>query len=230
MSDVIRIVSATRVSAEEFENATLLGASLRPFREAPLLERDVAFNNSDGLPAVYNRAIERAKDSPAILVFVHDDVYIADTIWMDEIRRCLAHFDLVGLAGNKRRVANQPAWAFAQIVNGQFAWDDFANLSGVVGHGEPPGEFSVYGPVHQPCVLLDGLMLIVRSAMLHERELRFDARFTFHLYDMDFCRQAELKQLRMGTGCIKVIHRSGGSFGSPEWVAAYQEYLRKYGS
>jgi GT2 family glycosyltransferase len=89
---------------------------------------------------------------------------------------------------------------------------------------------SVYGVPHQPCALLDGLMLVPRSTVLNERGVFFDPQFPFHFYDMDFCRQAELKGLKMDTATIKVIHSSGGTFGSPQWAAAYQCYLRKYGS
>jgi hypothetical protein len=42
-------------------------------------------------------------------------------------------------------------------------------------------------------------MLAARSNTLAEKGLRFDPLFDFHFYDLDFCRQAELRKLRMGT-------------------------------
>jgi GT2 family glycosyltransferase len=71
-------------------------------------------------------------------------------------------------------------------------------------------------------------MLACRSKTLLDNGLHFDERFNFHLYDLDFCRQAEQKGLRMGTWPISVIHESGGSFGSPSWKDGYQEYLGKW--
>ena len=230
MIEPVRIISATRTTADQFESTTLLGRSLSVLRKISEFETQITFENSEGLPTIYNRAIATAKDSPAILVFVHDDVYIADTLWIDEIRRCLAVLDVLGVAGNRRRLPHQPAWAFSGIVDGQFKWDEPQHLSGIVGHGEPPGTMSLFGFPHQPCMLLDGLMLVARSATLIERGVMFDPQFAFHFYDMDFCRQAELKNLKLGTATIKVIHRSGGTFGSPAWAAAYQLYLQKYGS
>jgi GT2 family glycosyltransferase len=230
MSEAIRVVSATRKSAEEFEADTALGRSLTLLRPITPVETEVAFNNSQGLSAVYNQAIARAKDEPAILVFVHDDVYIADVLWVDETRRCLTAFAVVGLAGNVRRLPGQPNWAFVVGPDGTPGWDERDNLSGVVGHGDPPGTLAVFGRVHQECKLLDGVFLAARSTTLLERGVRFDPQFDFHFYDMDFCRQAELKGLRMGTASIKVVHRSDGKFASPEWVAAYERYLAKYGS
>jgi GT2 family glycosyltransferase len=47
--------------------------------------------------------------------------------------------------------------------------------------------------------LLDGVMMAIRSQNLIARDLRFDARFHFHFYDLDFCCQAEIKGIRMGT-------------------------------
>ena len=72
-------------------------------------------------------------------------------------------------------------------------------------------------------------MLIADSATLIAHDLRFDPRFRFHFYDMDFCRQAELKGLRMGTWPISVVHKSGGSYGGPAWQESYRAYLDKYG-
>ena len=72
-------------------------------------------------------------------------------------------------------------------------------------------------------------MLAIRSEILIERDLRFDSRFKFHFYDMDFCRQAEAKGIRMGTWAISLVHASAGSLGVEPWRAAYRDYLTKYG-
>jgi len=48
------------------------------------------------------------------------------------------------------------------------------------------------------------------------------------LYDMDFCRQAELKDLKMGTWDISVLHDSLGRLGTDSWNAGYKKYLDKW--
>ena len=224
---VFRIVSGTRVSPGAFETETALGRSLRMFRSYQNLQTEIYYNNSEGLSTIYNRSIRNAVRNPAILVFVHDDVYLADVTWLDKVQRALELFDIVGMAGNKRRIPYQPGWAF---IDTQWTWDNSENLSGTVGHGEFPGEFSVYGPAHQSCKLLDGVMLICDSRTLTDHNLFLDPQFQFHFYDLDFCRQAELKGLKMGTASAKIIHQSGGAFGSEAWCAAYERYLKKYGS
>ncbi len=224
----IRLVCATRCSQANFMRDTALGRSLALQRHARPPELLLFDNNSTGLATLYNAAIEQAASSPAILVFVHDDVSIQDFFWTERAHEALAQFDIVGLAGNRRRAPLQPAWAFATP---DFKWDSPEYLSGTVGHGNgfPCDEVSYFGPSGVECKLLDGLMLIADSARLIESGVRFDEQFEFHFYDMDFCRQAESKGLRMGTWPISVVHESAGAFNTPPWRAAHERYLRKYG-
>jgi GT2 family glycosyltransferase len=222
----IRIVCATRHSKEDFFSKSALGRSLGFYR-FPFVDLKLFDANSRGLPAVYNMAIEEAAKNPAILVFVHDDIHLCDFHWVGGIFNSVRQFDIAGLAGNKRRVPKQPGWLF---VDEAFSIDKQENLSGVVGHGKgfPPDQISFYGPPFQPVKLLDGLMLIARSEVLHKNGLRFDERFDFHFYDLDFCRSAEAKNMKLGTWAISVVHESGGNFGSEGWKKAYAAYLAKW--
>jgi hypothetical protein len=224
----IRLVCATRHSQESFLRETALGRSLAVMHQAKMPELLLFDSNTTGLSTLYNAAIEQAASNPAILVFVHDDVSISDFFWIDRIYEGLRQFDVLGLAGNRRRSPQQPAWAFATP---QFTWDTAEYLSGSVGHGKGLASdgVSYFGPAGVECKLLDGLMLVADSARLIESGVRFDEQFDFHFYDMDFCRQAELKGLKMGTWPISVVHESAGAFNTPPWRAGYERYLRKYG-
>ncbi len=230
MSDLdkrIRVVCATRVSRERFDKDTALGQSLNLYRNSVPFELDLYESNSQGLPFVYNQSIENARAKPAILMFVHDDVYLSDFFWHEKVLQGLERFQLIGVAGNRRRLPRQPSWAFA---NDQFAWDAKEQLSGVVAHGRgfPSANILFYGASGQPCKLLDGLLLAVDSATLHAHDIRFDSRFDFHFYDMDLCRQFEAKGLTMGTWPIGVIHQSVGPIGSSTWEKAWERYCAKY--
>ena len=75
---------------------------------------------------------------------------------------------------------------------------------------------------------MDGLLLAVDSQVLKKAGLRFDERFSFHFYDLDFCRQAEIKHLKMGTIPLSVVHLSGGNM-DQVWRNTYDEYLKKWG-
>jgi hypothetical protein len=222
----IRFVVATRETRENFLTSTAIGKSLSLYRY-DFLELRLFPENKRGLPEVYNLAIEEARNDPAILVFIHDDVHLLDYFWVERVLRSLESFQLIGLAGNKRRVPRQPGWAF---IDEKLTWDLPENLSGVVGHGKsfPPSHLSVFGTPGQEVKLLDGLMLVARSQTFFDNEMRFDETFDFHFYDMDICRQAELKTVTMGTLALSVIHESGGSFGSDGWRRGYQRYLDKW--
>lgn len=225
----IRLVCATRADPDTFIDTTALGRSLKMFNPQPEPQLQLFGNNTLGLPQVYNIALKHAEQGPAILVFVHDDVYLTDFFWMERLYEGLQQFDVLGLAGNTRRVPRQPAWAFTTATP-NLQWDDRRYLSGSVGHGQgfPCKNIAIFGPAKQECKLLDGLFLAADSEVLNRAGVRFDERFAFHFYDMDFCRQAEQKGLRMGTWPIAVVHESGGNFGSQGWKDGYAKYLQKY--
>ncbi len=222
----VRIVCATREDREGFLTRTATGRSFALLQH-PGLELSLQERNSEGLPAIYNRAIDAARNDPAILVFVHDDVILSDLFWTEHLYAALTHFHVVGVAGNARRVPRQPGWAFVDL---NFTWDEAAFLSGALGHGQgfPPDVVSYYGPSHREVKLLDGCLLVAYSQTLIDRGVRFDERFSFHFYDMDFCRAAERAGLKMGTWPISVVHQSGGRFNTPEWNAAYRDYVAKW--
>jgi len=223
----VRVVCATRLPRNKFLSHTSLGKSIKSFIEVSKAEVKLYADNSTGLSEIYNKAIEDSIENPAILVFAHDDIALYDFFWAERIRDGVEKFDIAGLAGNLRRVPKQPSWAF---INDGFSWDSSSNLSGTVAHGStfPLNKVLPFGPVDQECKLLDGVLLSVKSELLINTKLRFDENFKFHFYDIDFCRQAELKNLKMGTIPLSIVHESGGNFSSNEWRASYQKYLNKW--
>ena len=219
-----KIVSATRADEQAFKMSAL-GKSLHKCYAAFPVEKRIFFGNRNGLPICYNQAIREAEGPEQVIVFVHDDVHLLDFFWMNHLMIGLTSFDVVGVAGNRRRVPRQPSWAF---IDDKFTWDVASNLSGIVAHGkEFPFSLSVYGPPMQQCQLLDGVLLAARAKTL--KDLFFDERFGFHFYDMDFCRQAEQKKLKLGTIPLSLAHESGGAYGSAPWRHSYETYLAKWG-
>lgn len=228
MPHKIRLVSATRSSEADFHAKSALGRSLAL---APFWCNELRLfpNNSDGLPECYNTAIREARADPAVLVFVHDDVHITDYFWPVRVLKGLEQFQILGVIGNRRRSPKQPIWAFASIEAIEAADWDFEYLSGCVGTGVgfPPEIINYVGTPGQQVKLLDGMFLAAHSATLLDNELFFDEQFDFNLYDMDFCRQAEVKGVSMGTWPISTVHESGGNI-TPAWRATYARYLEKW--
>jgi GT2 family glycosyltransferase len=223
---MIEIVSATRRTEADFWSASALGISLRRLGFDRRLVPRIAFENRRGLPEIYNARID-AEDAAAHLVFVHDDVWLDDYLITDRVVNGLRNFDVIGVAGNRRRVARQPAWAF---VDDALTWDAREYLSGAVAHGAQPfGPVSWFGPSTVACELLDGVFLAASTAVLRQHAVRFDPRFAFHYYDMDFCRSARAAGLRLGTWPICITHQSGGAFGMPPWREVQDAYFAKWG-
>lgn len=222
----IKLVIATRESQHTFFTHTPTGRSLSVYRP-PMVEVHLFCNNDQGLSTVYNQVIQNSRDDPALLVFAHDDLFISDYFWPERIKKGLTHFDVVGLAGNLRRLPEQPSWLF---VNSQGQWDEPRYLSGIVAHGDSweSSKLSFYGPVGQAVKLLDGLLLAVHSQTLLENNILFDERFAFHFYDLDFCRQVEQKGLTCGTIDLPVVHKSAGNYASSAFPESYKAYLDKW--
>lgn len=227
----IRFVVATRKNKEQFHQETLLGKCLQLYNG--LFELDLYESNTKGLSEVYNNSIAKSKNDPAILIFAHDDIYLMDFWWSVRVRESLNMFDIVGVAGNQRRLPMQPTWSCADglVVNGRPTIDtDYISGCVAIGNGNSlPIKLSNAGPAFREVKLLDGLILIVQSHKLHDNNLFLDERFSFHHYDMDFCRQAELKKLKMGTWGIPIIHESTGT-ADETWRLSIESYFKKWGS
>ena len=222
----IEVISATRHSEENFWSKSALGISLKRLARGNTIVPRITFNNQEGLSRVYNNGIAAAENRSA-LVFIHDDVWIDDYFFSQRVADGLHHYQVIGVAGNRRRVSQQPAWAF---INRHFAWDDKANLTGAVAHGKYPfGPISFFGAVPGECELLDGVLLAARKSVLVAANCFFDPQFDFHCYDMDFCRTAKKNKLTLGTWPICLTHQSGGAFGSEQWNKNYSNYIGKWG-
>lgn len=222
---MIEIVCATRLSPDEFSTKSALGQSLQRLAFDDRIVVSLAPANLAGLPQVYNSRI-RSTDSAERLVFIHDDVWIDDYFFADRVIEALAVYDVIGVAGNRRRVPRQPGWAF---VDAKLTLDAQTNFRGAIAHGPSPfGQVSRLGPTPADCELLDGVFLGARKSVLTANGIQFDTRFDFHFYDMDFCRSARQKGLRLGTWPICMTHQSGGAFGSTRWRSMYRLYLEKW--
>lgn len=219
-------VAATRDCETNFWARAPLAIGLRPLLDLPDVEARIFYSNRSGLPTVYNQALQES--TADCLVFLHDDVWINDAQMLEKLRVALKRFDVVGVAGNVRRMPGQPAWLFKGRTAQGFEWD-WEHLSGAVAHGLPGcAQTQHYGPTPAACELMDGVFLAVRRETLLHSRVAFDARFDFHFYDMDFCRAARSMGLALGTWPIDLIHASAGAFGAESWGENFGRYLQKW--
>lgn len=222
---MIDVVAATRLSRADFESQAPLALSLRRLDKDRRLTPRVAFDNSDGLPEVYDRVIE-AGDTGDIVVFVHDDVWLEDFYFSDRVIEGLKAFDIIGVAGNSRRLPRQDSWARSPET-GRL---DLPHLRGAIAHGDAPlGKVGFYGPIVGEVETLDGVFIAARRDALLKNGVRFDRRFGFHFYDLDFCRAARSTGLRLGTWPISMTHRSTGNVSTRAWQDGREAYFAKWG-
>ena len=220
-------VTATRWSKPEFELRAPLSPSLTPVHEVTPLELRVFANNTRALAWSYNQVIDAAEPND-VLVFVHDDVVVDDWMLGWRLQEALLHFDVVGVAGNRRRQSEQTTWLMLPHTN---QWD-MAYVSGLIMHGSARRKaLTFFGSTPAKVKLLDGVLLAARAGRLQTQRVRFDPQFDFHLYDLDFCRTAQAAGLSMGTWPLAITHASGGGgYFSPEWQRNADAYLKKWGS
>ena len=229
-SEEVFLVCASKESETLFSRSTLLGRSLSNFpgsiRPKLLLYPNNKGEKALGLPQIYNSAIRNLpKDS--IAAFIHDDIYLHDWNFCANLRLGLSKFDIVGLVGCLKAESDQPGWCF-RLDGKSLPKKIDVESSGSVNHFDPYRINPCYfGESGQSCELLDGALLAVKTATIIDNQLHFDERFRFHCYDTDFCRDAILKNLSLGTWPIPCTHGSPGSF-SEDWVEAAKLWVDKW--
>ncbi len=230
----LALVSATQVSDSVFADATFLGRSLARIPDKLRPGLAMAFGNTgpSALPlgAIFNKVLEQTNEQTN-LVFVHDDVYLHDWYFAQRILDALEQFDVVGVAGSVNPDLSQPSWGLR--FDGDLrpaGWQPGVQLSGAVNHFDYAApKVSMYGPAPAACRLLDGVLLAIKTSAVKRCGARFDERLRFHCYDLDFCRSAAEKGLRIGTWPLSITHNSAGSFGSEAFRQSARVYLDKWG-
>jgi len=217
-------VSASRLSPQQILERSPLALSLKRLHADRRITSRFFADNTVGLPTLYNQVLD-STEGPDIQVFVHDDVWIDDSFVADRLVEGLAAFDIIGVAGNRRRLPGQVNWGLDPATG----LLDRPHVSGRLTHGRPLGRVDILGPAPAPCVVLDGVFIALRRSLMRREGLRFDPRFSFHFYDLDFCRTATNHGLRLSTWPIVITHASVGNYTSPAWHAAKDLYLAKWG-
>jgi lipopolysaccharide biosynthesis glycosyltransferase len=228
------IVTASRESAEHFFTHTTLGQSITQLRaQGVQLQVQAAANNKKAIGLIYNAAIQ-TRWANHIIVFVHDDVRLDDRYIVHRLHEALKHYDVVGVAGNRRRYFGQPAWHRPRFLlqggpKGDLLGSVFHDTTHTPNTRRVIRELSRFGDSRGTAQQLDGVFIAARGRTLLESDVRFDPSLGFHFYDLDFCRTATKAGLRLGVWPIALTHMSVGGYESKGWTAAYKQYLTKWG-
>jgi len=202
----IYIISCTKSSNKEFNDTplgksivklnTVLGINITPL---------VCFNNTDGMPKVYNDFLSMTSGNDRVL-FVHDDVYINDIFLADKLEEGFKNYDVLGVAGSDN----------FSIARNPVCWHNSPrdSWSGAVEHpvkNKSDGQTFVtsFGDWPKRCIVLDGLFIAVKSVDI-AKKIGWDEDFEFDFYDASFCLRAHRAGFRLGTVPVSTTHMSHG--------------------
>lgn len=207
------IVCATPRSTETFKE-TLLAKSLSLFPSNSI--KHIVHNNTHGLPYVYNQAMATYKDGDIEgYILIHDDVRVEDAFLEQKLVYGWSKAPILGIAGASQFNVEKPYWGSAGA----------AFYSGCVWHHEGDQlKAHSFGPTPGRCIVMDGLFLAVRKDV----QVKFDERFTFHMYDLDYCLQCHEAGHVMMTIPLHVFHGSHGSFESTAWYDSAEVFKDKW--
>lgn len=213
MSDLF-FVSCTRDAKED----SLLWTSLRA-----LGIPDFHFfeHNRRGLPVCYNEWLERLAGQDVRLVLAHDDVMLGDVFVRDKLDEAFKTFSIAGVVGS--------SYFDIQLETEAYSWDVWPaeHVSGAIEHaGRGRSQWFAFGPMPRRCVVLDGVFLAIDMRTIGS--VRFDPRFSFHLYDLDFCLTAHCANLALGTASIPLRHLRRPEYLSEAYRRAKDEFRRKW--
>jgi GT2 family glycosyltransferase len=221
------IASATRQpTAEAFHRNTWLGRSLAKLsRLAPEPAKvALALDSTTGLPEFYNSVLDANEDADAVL-FVHDDLAIIDTFFFEKLRMALDEFAVVGLCGSRTpKDEAHSAW---------FSKDN--SPSGQIGTSIKPTDEAVlscnicsFGATPARSAEMDGVFIAVDPKRIDG--LRFDTRFLYHHYDVDFTLSADKAGIKVGTWPIFCIHVSneGDGYHSRSFRESTERFVEKW--
>jgi hypothetical protein len=167
----------------------------------------------------YTRGMQQARGD--LLVFCHDDIGIVCDDFAGRLRRYLARFDVIGVAGSD--TLNGPVWA----------WAGTPHVLNWVCPRKVDGKFYAFllgpGPLLANAQALDGVFIAARREAAEHIGFDTDTFDGFHFYDLDFSYRAARAGLRCAVAAeIVVWHASGGDFRSPAWQHYATRFVQKF--
>lgn len=233
MKQVLLVTATKTKTLDEFKQRPL-AKSLQILSDVRYTEEQFDFeivrDNSTGLPEVYNRFLNE-KNKDKIIVFVHDDLEIHDLFLVEKLNE--SSFDITGLAGaSTYEVKDKNLWhtcskrdSHTGSVTHPLCWQEGNEIKKDL----TKQITTVFGPVPQRCLVLDGLFMAVDVSKALEAGWTFDTNHSFHHYDISSCLLANKKKMKLGTIDIKTLHYGlGDSFMSPEWEKSNETFKKTH--
>lgn len=221
-------MSYTFISASPNENFLWednIVSILNTYSDKPDCIFDVYPNNKEGLSKIYNQAFEKADTD--FVICLHDDIIIHDYQIFNRIIEYSRVFDIMGLAGASSfniKACERKSWLTC-------AADRQKDLHGAVTHPIRDHEglyyTSSYGYMPARVCNIDGLFMVMSKKVY--KNIKFDEKFTFDFYDLDFSLTALSHNYIIGVIPLLCTHKSGG-YGILEdkYLQAQENFVKKW--
>jgi hypothetical protein len=227
MNPKVVIVSCTRKMEAEKQTLPLYRSFIDGLN-TPNYLLDMCWENEQGMPVIYNKAIQKYSNTDVeFLVCVHDDVYIDDLKLYEKLlaSKTKLNYDIVGLAGGLNpRIKELALWHLMT---------ERAQQRGEVAH--PAGNANqtmttAFAPTPSRVAIADGLFFGLHLSSIAKTNWKFNENYTFHHYDIASCIDANRQGLRIGVYPIHVIHSSPGllSVHDKVWAESNERFLEEY--
>lgn len=169
--------------------------------------------NTKGLSENYNDALTRFKDIYDVIVFIHDDVIISDSLFFHKLNMMFKTWDVIGVAGSSSATTKgdmicwhhspKESWSGGcfHAMKDKCLKNDFSNIHEIT--------YTHFGEFGKRCAVLDGLFIAVKTSSITPK-IVWDNDLTFDMYDFDFTLNCTINKLKVTTCPVSIIHNSYG--------------------
>lgn len=211
--------------------------SLSPLKSDCLLERSlkdecnvdlniVYSNKTIGLSEYYNKVIDDAENNYKYTILCHHDISLRYANLINCLEDGLKQYDVIGVAGGiNPTVKEKNLWHWMM---------DRDNYRGIAAHNAKDGKMfmTAFGYFPDRVAILDGVFLAFETEKLRKSKARFDERFKWHHYDIDFSLTCNKNKLKLGVWPVFVYHESPGlrDINDIEWNKSNEYFRQKWNS
>jgi GT2 family glycosyltransferase len=171
------------------------------------IELNLKHNNTKmGLSEYYNQCLDEYSNMYDYIILCHDDVEFINIDLAFQVSKALEVYDVIGVAGSiNPQIKDKNLWHLMS---------DRKDLRGLAGHSweQTNNEMVVtsFGPTPSRVAIIDGVFMAINAKKISKTKTRFDEKFMFHHYDIDFSLQCNRDRLKIGVWPILLDHSSPG--------------------
>lgn len=159
-----------------------------------------------------NKAIEECKEDYDYLILMHSDVSLSLYNFVKHLVKTEGRYDIVGVAGTKKLlISYSPLTWFTGSHN--YPNDRYGRVTHNHNGIMIESFFNKADPtaLDTEVVTIDGLLMCFNKKTMQNEKARFDERFAYDFYDLDFCLNVRINtDLKIGVIIMPTVHNSLG--------------------